>query len=86
MSHNKTHHKEEYQPVRVAVRSKAWVYDRSFAGIAGSNTLRRKNVCFLCVLSVVRLSATCQSSTKGIIPSVCVCVCVCVCVSVIECD
>ena len=84
MSQYKTHHKEEYQPLRVAVRSKALVYGRSFAVIAGSNTPGRKNVCLFCVMCVVGASATCGPSPKGILQSVnvyvCVCVCVCVCI------
>jgi hypothetical protein len=41
-------------PVPVVTRSKAWVYVRSFAGIAGSNPAAGMDVCLLWVLCVVR--------------------------------
>ena len=41
-------------PIRVAERSKARVYGRSHAGIAGSNPAGCMDVCLLLVLRVVR--------------------------------
>jgi hypothetical protein len=41
-------------PIRVAERSKARVYGRSHAGIAGSNPAGCMDVCLLLVLCVVR--------------------------------
>jgi len=38
------------RPIPVAARSKAWVCDRSLAGIAGSNATGGMNVCVLCVV------------------------------------
>jgi len=37
-----------------AARSKAWVYGRSLAGIAGSNAAGAVDICLLWVLCVVR--------------------------------
>ena len=42
-------------PVPVAARSKAWVWGRSLAGIAGSNPTGNMDVCLLWVLSGRRL-------------------------------
>ena len=41
----------------VAVLSKSWVYGRSLAGIAGSNSAEGMDVCILCVLCVVQVEA-----------------------------
>jgi hypothetical protein len=41
-------------PILMAIRSKAWVYGRSLAGIVGSNPARGMNDCLLWVLRVVR--------------------------------
>jgi len=41
----------------VTSRSKAWVYDRSLAGIAGSNSAEGMDVCLLWVLCVVHVQA-----------------------------
>jgi hypothetical protein len=35
------------EPIPVAARSKAWVYGRSLAGIAGSNPAKDMDVCLL---------------------------------------
>jgi len=40
-------------PIPLDVRSKAWVCDRSLAGIAGSNPVERMDDFFLWVLYVV---------------------------------
>ena len=41
-------------PIPVAVRSKTWVFDRSLAGIAGSNPAGGMDVRLLWMLHVVR--------------------------------
>jgi len=41
-------------PIPAAVRSKAWVCDRSLAGIVGSNPAGGMDVCLLWVLCVSR--------------------------------
>jgi hypothetical protein len=38
---------KKYEKIAVAVRSKAWVYGRSLAGIAGSNPTGGMDVCLL---------------------------------------
>ena len=35
-------------PIQVAARSKAWIWDRSFAGIVGSNPAGDMDVCCEC--------------------------------------
>ena len=35
-------------PIPVAARCKAWVYDSALAGIAGSNSAWKMDVCFSC--------------------------------------
>ena len=40
--------RSEYQPIPVAVRSKARVYGRSLAGVAGSNPSGGMGVCVVC--------------------------------------
>jgi hypothetical protein len=42
-----------FMSIPVATRSKAWVYGRSFAGIADSNSAGVMDVCLLLVLCVV---------------------------------
>ena len=42
------------KPILVAVRSTAWVFGRSLAGIVGSNPAGGMDVCLLWVLCVVR--------------------------------
>jgi hypothetical protein len=37
----------DIMPIAVAARSKAWVYGRQLAGIAGSNSAGRMVVCLL---------------------------------------
>ena len=37
--------------IPAVARSKAWVFGRSLAGIAGSNLVGGKDVCLLCVVS-----------------------------------
>jgi hypothetical protein len=44
----------KYWPIPVTARSKAWICDRSLAGIAGSNAAEGMDVCLLWVLCVVR--------------------------------
>jgi hypothetical protein len=41
------------KPIPVAVRSKAWVYGRSLAGIAGSNPTGGMDVCVVCCIRTV---------------------------------
>jgi hypothetical protein len=57
-------------PIPVAVRSKAWVYGRSLAGIVGSNPARGMDVCLLWVLCVVRSLRRAGHSSRGVLPSV----------------
>jgi hypothetical protein len=38
---------KQYMPIPVAVRSKAWVFGRFLAGIAGSNPTGGMDVCLL---------------------------------------
>jgi hypothetical protein len=40
-------------PISVAWRSKAWVFGRSHAGIAGSNSAVGMDICLLWILCVV---------------------------------
>ena len=56
----------------MAARSKAWVCDRSFAGIVGSNPAGGMDVCHLGVLCVVRLRSLRRAdhSSRGVLPSV----------------
>jgi hypothetical protein len=63
----------------VAARSKAWVFGRSLAGIAGSNHAVGMNVSFFWVLCVVRYSSLRRAdhSSGGVLQSV-------VCLSVIS--
>jgi hypothetical protein len=74
--------------MQVAARSKAWVYDRSLVGIAGTNPAGSRNVSPLSLLVVqVEMSATGRSLVEGrLAVYVCVCVCVCVSMSVIRCN
>ena len=44
----------------MAARSKAWVYGRSLAGIAGSNATGDIDVCLLRVLCVIRSLSECD--------------------------
>jgi len=65
-------------PFPVAARSKAWVCDRSLAGIAGANlTGAWMFVCFLWVLCIVRYRSMRRAdhSSRGFLPNV-VCRCV----------
>jgi hypothetical protein len=57
----------EWRPIPVAARSKAWVRGRSLAGIAGSNPAGGMNVCLLWILCVVQVevSATDWSLVQG---------------------
>ena len=41
-------------PIPMASRSKAWIYRRSLAGMAGSNPASDMDIFLLCVLCVVR--------------------------------
>ena len=47
-------------PIPVAARSKAWVWGRSFTGIAGSNLAGGMDVCILWVLCVLSGSGLCD--------------------------
>jgi hypothetical protein len=65
------------RPVTVAERSKIWtVFDRSEAGIVGSNPIQQMDVWFMClfcvcvVLYLGRGLATSWSLVQGILPSV----------------
>ena len=62
----------------MAARSKAWVCDRSLAGISGSNLVEDMDICLLWVLCVVRWRSLCRAdhSSRGVPPTV-------VCLSVI---
>jgi len=62
----------------VAVRSEAWVCDRSLAGIVGSNPAGGMYVCLLKVLCVVRYRSLRRAYhlSRGVLPIV-------VCLSVI---
>ena len=55
----------------LAARSKAWVYGRSLAGIAGSNPTGGRDVCLLWVLRDVRWRSLRQTdhSSRGVLPS-----------------
>ena len=71
--------------IEVAARSRAWVYGRLLADIAGSNpaggidVLRLVSVCvsIMCWQGECSLRGADHSSER-VLPSVCVCVCVCV--------
>ena len=65
MSHSTT------QPIPVAARSKAWVYGRSLAGIAGSNTAEGMAVSLLRVFRVVWYGSLqlADPSSRGDLPS-----------------
>jgi hypothetical protein len=56
----------------VAARSKAWVFGRSLAGIAGSNPAGGMDVCLLWVLCVVKQSSLRRADhlSRGVLPSV----------------
>ena len=56
------------KPIPVAVRSKAWVCGRLFAGIAGSNPAEGMDVCSECCMSVRRA----VHSSRGVL-SIVVC-------------
>ena len=65
------------QLITVAVRSNAWVCDRSLVGIVGSNPTGGISVCLLWVLCAGRLSLRrADHSSRGVVPIV-------VCLSVI---
>jgi len=59
-------------PVPVAARSKAWVYNRSLAGIVGSNPTEGMDVCLFWVLYVVRCRSLrrADQSSGGVLPNV----------------
>jgi len=42
-------------PIPVAVRSKAWVCGRSFAGVAGSNPTGSMDICLFRILCVMKV-------------------------------
>jgi hypothetical protein len=69
-------------PILVSARSKAYVCDRSLAGIAGSNPAGRKDVCLLWVFKLSE-SRRRPTSCQGVLQIV---VCVCVLLSVIRCN
>jgi len=66
------------KPNPVAARSNEWVCGRSLAGIVGSNPAGGTDVCFLCLLCVVRYTSLrlADHSSRVVLPSV-------VCLSVI---
>ena len=68
----------------MAARSKAWFCCRSFAGIAGSNSIGGMDVCLLWVLLGRGLCVGLITRPEESY-SVCVCVCVCACVCVFVC-
>jgi len=74
-----------YLSIPVAVRSKAWVGGRSFAGNTGSNPTGGMNVCLLCVLCVVS-RGFCDGPFTRPEESYRVCVCVFVCVCFTACN
>jgi hypothetical protein len=49
------YHGHKCEPIEAGARSKKRVYCRSLSGIAGSNSVRGRNVILLSVLLVVRL-------------------------------
>jgi hypothetical protein len=58
----------------VAARSKAWVYGRSLAGIAGSSSPEGMDVCFLwmlCIVHVHRRVRLADHSSGGVISYIC---------------
>ena len=48
------HQETGYFAGTVAARSKAWVYDRSFAGVVGSNPAGGMDVCLFLMLFAAR--------------------------------
>jgi hypothetical protein len=66
----------------VAVRSNAWAWGHTLAGIAGSNQAGCMDVC--CECCVLSGNSLCDGLISRPAESYRVCVCVCVCV--IECD
>ena len=63
----------DYSEIQVAARSKAWVFGRTFAGIAGSNPAGGMDVLFLvsdmCCQVVICLRRVNRSS-RGVLPTV----------------
>jgi hypothetical protein len=63
--------------IPLAVRSKAWVWGRSIAGLEDSNPAEDMDVCLLWVLCVVadRSLRRANHSSTGVLPGVCVQLC-----------
>jgi hypothetical protein len=62
-------------PIPVTARSKAWLWSRSLAGIAGSNPAWRMYVCLLwmfCVIKYIKYTSPRQAdpSSRGVLPRV----------------
>ena len=77
-------HKVAILPIPVAAQSKVWVFDRSLAGIAGSNPAWRMDAPLVTIVCCqAQVSATGRSPVQR---SRTACVCVCVCYSVINCN
>ena len=56
----------------LAARSKAWVCDRSFAGIVGMKPAEGTDACLVWMLGVVRYRFLCRAdhSSRAVLPSV----------------